>query len=180
MFSLRKKIGCHKLCIALRIGYYADLRRTCRHIYCHLMKRHMLFGSHNILVAWAEYLVHLGHRLRTVCHCTDSLHTTYLEHLFYAHHICGSQDCRVHLAIGHRRCAEHYLATTSYLGWSGKHQNCGEKRSRAARYIQSHTLYGQLLLPTHHAWCSLNFADRHELGLMKLIDIVMGKLYGFK
>ena len=111
------------------------------------MQRHLLFCSHHELVARTENLIHLRHRLRTVCHSTDSLYATGLEYSVHASYLRSHQYGRIHLAILSRRCAEHYLPASCYLGRSGKHQHGREQRCRTAWDVKAHLLYGNALLP---------------------------------
>ena len=95
------------------------------------MERNLLFGSHNILIAWAKYLVDFWYRLRTIGHCSNSLNTTYLKNLIDSSHMGGGKNGGIDVTLAVGRSAEHYLAATCNPGRSGKHKHRGEERSRA-------------------------------------------------
>ena len=156
VFSLRQQVGSHELGTGRLVGQHTYLRRTGRHVDGHLVQAHMLLGSHHILIARTEYLVHLGHALRTIGHGTNSLHTAYLEYLAHSGNACSHQYRRVHLALAVGRGAEHNLLASGNLGRSGQHQHGREEWGRAAGDIESDALDGYALLPAGDTFLCLH------------------------
>ena len=99
------------------------------------MQRHLLFCSHNILVARTEYLVNLWHTLCTISHGADGLHTTSFEDAVDTSYACCHKDGRIYVALAIRRSAQHNLFAACYLGRSGEHQYCREQWSCATRDV---------------------------------------------
>ena len=121
MLGLRQQIGSHIYWIATSIGYNTYLRWASRHIYSHIMKRDLLLGSHNILIAWAKYLVDLRHCLGAISHSSDSLYTTYLIYSIDTRYLGSRQYSRIYITLFVGRCAEHYILTSGNLGRCCKH-----------------------------------------------------------
>ena len=155
MFSLRQEVGSDKLYVGLIVGDDADFRGTSGHVDGHVVEAHLLLGGHHILVARTEYLIHLRHRLRTIGHCTDSLHATCLEYLADTGDAGSHKDGGIHLAVASRGCAEHDLFTAGNLGWCGKHQYGREEWGGATGDIETDLLDGDALLPAYHTGLSL-------------------------
>ena len=142
------------------------------------MQANLLLGGHHILVARTEYLVHLGHTLGTVGHSADGLYATSLEYLAYTSDAGSYQYGRINLAIAARRCAEHYLLATSYLGWCGQHEHGREEWGSAARNVETYFFYRYTLLPANHAGLSLDLLALELLRLVESTDVVVSHLDG--
>ena len=142
------------------------------------MQAHLLFSGHHILVARTEDLIHLGHRLRTIGHGSDSLNTTGLEDLADASDTGGYENGGIHLAVTSWRRTEHNLLTTCNLGGCGEHQHGREEGSGTTGDIESHLLDGDALLPTGDTRLCLHFLAFELLGLVEGVDVIMGELDG--
>ena len=142
------------------------------------MKAHFLLGSHDILVAWTEYLIYLGHRLRAVSHCTYGLHTASLEDMANSGYACSDENGRVDLALTIWRSAEYNLAASGNLGRSGEHKYSAEQWCRSARNVESNLVYRHALLPAGDTGLRVDLMSDKHLRLMESLDIVVGKLDG--
>ena len=161
MLCLRQQVGGDERRVGIGIGNDTYLRRTGGHIDSHVVKAHFLLGSHDILVAWTEYLIYLGHRLRAVSHCTNGLHTASLEDMAHSGNACGDEDGGVDLALTVGRGAKHNLAASGNLGGCGEHQYGAEQRCRSARNVESNLVDRYALLPAGDTGLGVYFLS-HE------------------
>ena len=157
MFGLRQEVGSNKLGIAVLVGNDAHLGWSGRHVDGNIVKAHLLFGSHHILVSRTKNLVNLWNTLSAVSHCSDSLHTTSFEYLAHSSYLCSSENGWMHFALFVWRGAQHNLFAACNLSRCGKHQNSREQRCCSARDIQSYFLYSNSLLPACNTLAGYNF-----------------------
>ena len=142
------------------------------------MKRHLLLGRHDVLIAGAEYLIHLGHAFRTVGHGADGLHAACLENTVHSGHTGCAKDGRMHLAVTSRRRAKHDFTASGNLGRCGQHQHRGEKRRRPSGYVKPHPFYGNGFLPTGHPGTDFHLRRFKALGSVELPYIVVRQAQG--
>ena len=178
VLSLREEVGSHEAGIAPGIGQHSHLAGTCGHVDGHVVERHVLLGTHHVLVARTENLIDLGDGLRTVGHGTDGLYATYLIYSIDTSHTRSHEDGRIHAPVLAGRGAEHDVAATGYLGRNGQHEHGAEQRCRAAGDVESHLLYGDALLPAGHTRLHLYPLAREPLCGMKGVNVAVGMEYG--
>ena len=142
------------------------------------MKAHLLFGRHDILVAWSKDFVDLGYAFSTIGHCTDGLNASGLEQFVDTSDVSSSEDGGVYATFAVGRCAEHNFATSGNLGGCGKHEHSAEERSRAARDIKPHFLDGHALLPAGDARSGLHTDALVALSLMEPRNVLMSESQG--
>ena len=178
MFCLTEHICRHIARMACHVGHDGHLGRSGRHVYGHIGHAHLLLGAGNKLIARTEYLAHLGHRLRTVCHGAYCLDASALIYAVHSCHTGGIEYGGVQFALWRRGRAEDYVRASCYLGRGGKHQHGAEQGCRAAGYVESHPFYCHRLLPAVHAWGGFHADGLHALGLVEAVYVGMGKAYG--
>ena len=131
MLGLRKQVGSHKCRNSRRVRHNQHLGRSCRHIDRYLAGDNLL-GLGHIAVARTEYLVNSRNRLRTVCHCGNSLRATYLENTVDSTLGSSIKHSRSHLAILSAGGTKYHLPAASNLGRDSQHEHCRKQRSRSA------------------------------------------------
>ena len=178
MLGLRKQVGRHEYRIGTGVSQYLHLRRSGGHVNGYIMKRHLLLGRHDVLIAGAEYLIHFGHAFRTVGHGANGLHTARLENTVHSSHTGCAKDGRMHLAVAPRRRAKHDFTASGNLGRCGQHQHRGEKRCRPSGYVKPHPFYGNGFLPTGHPGTDFHLRRFKALGSVELPYIVVRQAQG--
>ena len=163
VLCLRQQVGSHKLSIGCLVSQHADLRGSCRHVDSHFIEADLLLGCHHILVARTENLIDLGHRLRTVSHSTDGLHTASLENLAHASNAGSHQNGGIDLSLFIRRCTQYDFLTSGYLGRCGQHQDGREEWGSAAGNVESDALDGHTFLPADHTFLCLHLLSDEAL-----------------
>ena len=175
MFGLRKKVGCYESRISGFVGNDFHFRRTCRHVDGYIVQRHLLLGSHDVLIARAEYLVHLGDTLRAVCHGTDGLHATCLENLAHSCHLSRIENGRMNLSFLVGRGTKHDFLATGNLGRNSQHQHGRKQGCRTSGDIQTYLLDTYRLLPACHAFHGFHLLSLELLFLMESIDVPLSQ-----
>ena len=178
VLGLREEIGSDELRIGGEVGDNLDLRGTGGHVYRHVAEAHPLLGGGYILVARPEYLIYFRDRLGPVGHGRNRLAPAYLADEVHASHLRGEEDGGMHFPVLSRRRTKDYLATPGNLRRNGKHQDCGEERSRPARNVQAYFLDRHGLLPADYARGGLDLLPRETLGGVEGADIRGGTADG--
>ena len=127
------------------------------------MQANLLFGSHDILVAWSENLIYLRYRLCAVGHCSDGLHATSLENLVHTCNTGCHENSGVHLTFAVGRRTQYDILAACNLCWSGQHQNSREEWGCASWDIETNLLDSDTFLPAGHASTGLHLLSSETL-----------------
>ena len=68
VFGLREEVGSDEVGTCRGIGNHLHLAGSCRHVDGHIAQRHLLFGTHHILISRTEYLVNFGYGFCSISH----------------------------------------------------------------------------------------------------------------
>src|SRR5690606_29240297 len=112
-------------------------RRARWHVYRYPIFGHQLLCCRHVLIAGSEDLIDLGNAVCAKSQRCNSLSSADLDDLGDADQVSSKQDRRMNLSFPVGGRTEDYFFAASKLSGNAEHQDRAEKRSGAARNIQS-------------------------------------------
>ena len=117
VLSLRKQICSDKNRTGRCIGQYFNFRRTGRHIDRYITQTYQLLGSRHILISRTKDFIDFGNTFRSICHCSNGLHTSCFEDFTNSRQLCSEKNSRMDISILIRRSAKYnFLASCNFSG----------------------------------------------------------------